>query len=117
MSGTNLEDIKGITYKNGSGVFFNKEESQIEDVSSIEFPLYEIFDIQYYRLFQTSCSARTDFILPIMSGRGCRFSCSFCYNPYKNQRLRTPQNILSEIELLQKNHQMDFPLFQEFPLP
>jgi len=53
---------------------------------------------------------------PIMSSRGCHFSCSFCCNSvlkiiYKDKgsfvRRRTPENVIDELEYVRKNKEIN----------
>ena len=74
-----LSSIKGIAYKDGDKVVINERRDLIKDIDSIPWPAYELFPIQYYRLIRETHSTNKDFVMPVLSGRGCKFKCNFCY--------------------------------------
>lgn len=105
---TSLNDVKGIAYRNDKDeVFVNKRRELISDVNSIPFPAYELFPIDYYRLMRMPHAMSTDFVMPILSGRGCTFSCTFCYRLDSGFRPRSSESIIDEIELLKKNYDIN----------
>jgi len=65
---------------------------------------YADFPIETYRLIRWPTSTRTDFCMPILSSRGCKFNCSFCYRMRKGYFLKTTNAIISEIDFLHVNY-------------
>ena len=64
------------------------------DLSSLEPPKYEWFDISFYRNFNGYQ------LTPIIASRGCRWSrCTFCAERFY-WRIRDPKEFADEIELL-----------------
>lgn len=64
---------------------------------------YGSFPIDVYRLNRCPTSCRTDFTMPILSSRGCKWSCSFCYRMRKGFHERTIEAIMEEVRFLNKN--------------
>ena len=56
-----------------------------------------------YRLIRWPLSKRTDFCFPVLSSRGCRWNCSFCYRMREGFHERTVEAIIEELKWLH-NH-------------
>jgi radical SAM superfamily enzyme YgiQ (UPF0313 family) len=108
-----LSKIKGISFRNGSKVVVNERRPLIKDIDSISFPAYELFPIEYYRLFRMPYCSNSDFLMPMLSGRGCTFRCSFCYRMDKGFRPRSNENIIEEIKLLKKDYGITYIAFSD----
>jgi anaerobic magnesium-protoporphyrin IX monomethyl ester cyclase len=65
------------------------------------FEAYEkLFPLMVYRLIRWPTSARKDFCFPILSSRGCKYHCSFCYRMREGYHLRDVKAIMEEITWL-----------------
>lgn len=100
---SSLAEIKGIAWRSGDDVYINPRRELIEDVDSIPLPAYELFPMHYYRLHRIPNCQHVDFALPVLSGRGCKFKCNFCYRMDEGYRPRDPEAIVEEIRYLQQN--------------
>ena len=65
---------------------------------------YESFPLDIYRLNRCPTSERTDFVMPILSSRGCKWACSFCYRMLQGFHEREVSAIMEEIRYLHKNY-------------
>lgn len=72
-----------------------------------ELKCYEHWPIGLYRLIRWPTSKPTDFCFPILSSRGCKWSCSFCYRMREGFHQRPVEAIMEEIKYLHKNHQIN----------
>jgi radical SAM superfamily enzyme YgiQ (UPF0313 family) len=108
-----LEDIKGIAYRNGKDVLVNSRRELITDIDSIPWPAYELFPMEYYRLLRMPHCTHSDFIMPLLSGRGCTFTCNFCYRMDKGFRPRTSRAIVEEIKYLKKDFNISYIAFSD----
>ncbi len=108
-----LKNIDGIAYLENGMFYQNKRRELIQDVDSIPLPAYEMFPIEYYRLMRMPHSVNKDFIMPILSGRGCTFTCNFCYRMDKGLRIRSNEAIIEEIKYLQKNWGINYISFSD----
>jgi radical SAM superfamily enzyme YgiQ (UPF0313 family) len=106
-----LKDIKGIAYREGEQVTVNERRSLISDVDSIPFPAYDLFPIIHYRLLRVPLVKKATFVLPMLSGRGCTFECTFCYRLDPGFRPRSNESIIDEIKLLKKNYDITYITF------
>ncbi|MFC2150950.1 B12-binding domain-containing radical SAM protein [Bacteroidota bacterium] len=100
-----LKDIDGIIYKNQErNVIVNPPRQLISEIDEIPFPLYDLFKMNRYPQHRLTTS------------RGCPFNCVFCnsHSLWTNKwRKRSPQNILSEIKLLVKDHKRKSIVFND----
>jgi radical SAM superfamily enzyme YgiQ (UPF0313 family) len=55
----------------------------------------------------------TDFVIPIVSGRGCTFKCNFCYRLDKGFRARSPERIVEEIKYLKTEYGITYIAFSD----
>lgn len=108
-----LSNVLGIAYKDGNNTFINPGRPLIEDVDSIPMPAYDKFNITHYRLLRMPNCSKTDFIMPVLSGRGCTFTCNFCYRMDKGFRGRSNEAIIEEIKYLQKNYGITYIAFSD----
>lgn len=112
-SGKPLADIKGIAFREGERVTINERRPLIEDIDSIPFPAYDSFPLDYYRLVRMPHSDNTDFVMPLLSGRGCTFHCNFCYRMDEGFRPRSNQGIIEEMKFLRKQYGITYIYFTD----
>lgn len=103
-SGKPLQDIRGISYGSGGKVLFNEPSPLLttEQLDSLPLPDKGLIDFgRYSGLFPVGRRPA----MFIMSSRGCPSRCTFCSRSvYGNTlRLRSPDNILAEVELLYRH--------------
>ena len=93
-----LESVDGIAYFNEEGQYIRtKERELIKDIDNIAWPAYDLFDMTYYALMRMPNIKANERALPLLSGRGCIFSCNFCYRLDKGFRPRSAESIIKEI--------------------
>ncbi|MGA2091683.1 MAG: cobalamin-dependent protein [Endomicrobiales bacterium] len=107
-SHTSLKGVKGIAYRTGDTVVVNERRELIKDIDTIPMPAFHLFPIQYYRLLREPHCTNSDFIMPVLSGRGCLFKCNFCYRMDQGHRPRSNAAIIDEIRLLNKNYGINY---------
>ena len=108
-----LAAVKGIAYRNGDQVTINARRPAIKDIDTIPFPAFHLFPIDYYRLLRPPNVRKTDFVMPVLSGRGCVYKCNFCYRMDKGYRTRSNESIIEEIRLLQKDYGITYIIFSD----
>ena len=74
---------------------------------------YESFPIDVYRLNRTPKATHTDFCLPVLSSRGCKWNCSFCYRMRKGFHERPVGAIMEEIRYLHKTFMINYFDFED----
>ena len=113
QNGKSLATVKGIAFKNEEKVVVNKKRPLIKDIDSIPFPAFKLFPMDYYRLRRPPYARKTDFVMRILSGRGCPFQCNFCYRMDKGHRPRNSDSIIEEIQLLKKDYRITYISFTD----
>ena len=103
--------IKGIAFRDNKKVVINERRPLIQDVDSIPFPAYHLFPVDYYRLLRMPHVVNADFVIPMLSGRGCKFTCNFCYRMDEGFRPRSNESIIEEIKLLKKDYGITYIAF------
>ncbi len=105
--------VKGIAYRDGDVVVVNERRPLIKDIDSIPWPAYELFPIEYYRLMRKPHATNSDFVMPVLSGRGCTFQCNFCYRMDKGLRIRSNESIIEEIQFLKQRYGITYITFSD----
>jgi len=108
-----LATVRGIAYRDGNQVIINKRRPTIKNIDSIPFPAFHLFPIDYYRLLRPPNVRKTDFVMPVLSGRGCTYKCNFCYRMDKGYRPRSSESIIEEIKLLKKDYGITYIIFSD----
>jgi len=74
-----------------------------------EAPLssYSDFPMDIYSLIRWPTSTNTDFCFPILSSRGCKWHCSFCYRMRKGYFMRSVEAIMEEIKFLNSQYKIN----------
>lgn len=108
-----LSSIEGIAYMENNKVVINERRPLVEDLDTLPSPAYELFPIDYYRLLRLPHATNSDFIMPVLSGRGCSFTCSFCYRMDTGLRLRSNESIIEEMKLLKKDYRISYIAFSD----
>jgi len=110
---TSFKHINGIAYRDGENVVINKRRQLIKDIDTIPFPAYDLFPIDHYRLLRMPHCTNNDFVMPVLSGRGCTFTCNFCYRMDEGFRPRSNESIIEEIKFLQKDYGVTYIAFAD----
>jgi anaerobic magnesium-protoporphyrin IX monomethyl ester cyclase len=108
-----LSGVNGIAFQDSGKVIINDRRSLIRDIDKIPFPAYDMFPIDYYRLLRMPHASNSDFVLPVLSGRGCTFTCNFCYRLDEGFRPRSNESIIEEIHMLKKDYGITYVAFSD----
>ena len=96
-NGTALKACEGIAWWDGGTIRRNPERAHIENLDEMPFPAWHHLDIYDYR-----DGAKLYPFLTAITGRGCRYRCSFCQIPQvmngHRYRTRSVENVVDEME-------------------
>ena len=104
--GTDLSEVKGLSYRDETGAVVNNPNA--EHITDLD-------EIPYAAKFIKEHLCVTDYVFPaaafpsiqMFTGRGCPARCNFCVYPQTlhghKYRLRTPENVIGEIEYILEN--------------
>lgn len=96
QSGTKkFDSIQGLIWRKDGAVIENSNNRDfLQNLDLLPFPDLEAFPLEKYHCYQTRS-------LPIISSRGCPYSCTFCsvvLTQGRNFRKRSPKNFVDEME-------------------
>jgi anaerobic magnesium-protoporphyrin IX monomethyl ester cyclase len=95
-AGKAFNDILGTTCRKGEEIVRNPDRPYIEDLDSLPFPAHHLWPIERLRKYG-------NVIFPLMTSRGCTFWCEFCSAVRmfgRRYRMRSPKNVVDELEYL-----------------
>lgn len=100
MRGMPWSEIKGMSYKKDGQIFNNPKRELIEDMDSLPFPAWHLYDIQRYHAPRT-VSRKTPAGW-LETSRGCVFGCTYCTKSIFSRRFRvkSQKRVLDEIEYM-----------------
>src|SRR4030042_4374366 len=101
-SGEDYEAIPGLAWRKSGKVIVN-EKSLVEDIDSLGTPAWDLIKPHEYPESQHGAFFKKFPIAPIITTRGCPYSCTFCAGNLisgKRLRKRSVRSILSEIKML-----------------
>ncbi len=105
----NLNTVDGIAFFDKDGQYVRtKARELIQDIDTIAWPAYDLFDMTYYSLLRLPNIKSNERCLPMLSGRGCIFKCNFCYRLDKGFRPRSAKSIIEEIEYLKDKYNIQY---------
>ena len=102
-SQSSIENIRGLAWRAGNAIFVNQRRDPIGDIDDLPMPAYDYFPMDSYKLRRDVAhvpSIGNRFSVQLLSGRGCKFNCNFCYRIDKGMRLRSSEAILEEMNYL-----------------
>ena len=110
---TSLKNVPGIAWLENGKLQQTPRAPLVHSLDSLEWAPYELFDMGHYRMQRLHKNTPTDFCFPMMSARGCSFKCTFCYRMDPGYRKRSAQNLLDEVEMLNKKYGITYINFED----
>jgi len=102
-----LAGVKGIFYKENGRVSDNGPRPLIQDIDSLPFPAFHLFNLKEYGNAQPIKDYKKDArSFYIFTSRGCPYGCIFCSKALYGRtfRPRTPENVLAEWQILVEDY-------------
>ena len=102
-SGGDFASVSGLAFKKPDGsICRTAPRPPIHDVDSIPLPAYELLDLDRYAGAESARhTPKYKRAIQIFTSRGCPWRCTYCHDLFgKKFHPRSPENVLSEIELL-----------------
>lgn len=115
IAGQPEESISGLTFRSEAKWVANPERPMIKILDDIPFPKWDLFPYHEYKIPRSSLRSDVRF-LPMLTSRGCPVGCHYCPYPVSQGllfRLRTPKNVVDEIEHLVKDLGIEYILFRD----
>jgi len=121
-SGADLQKVKGISYVENGQVVHTGKRAFIDDLDNLTFPAWDLFPLISYRT-----DPRTEIIpgeteMQILATRGCPYACTFCSSRTERclgsrYRMRSPDNIVDEMEYMHERYQTKVFSFMDLAFP
>jgi radical SAM superfamily enzyme YgiQ (UPF0313 family) len=104
-NGEQLSRVAGLVYREGGAPVSNGRRPVVADLDALPLPARDLMPIYGYN--DWFCKLRPN--VQLLSSRGCTYGCSFCLWPQvmfggRNYRARSPQKVVDEIELLEREY-------------
>ncbi|MHA1797333.1 MAG: B12-binding domain-containing radical SAM protein [Candidatus Helarchaeota archaeon] len=106
-----LSTVKGIAFLEKNKLIKTPPQELIEDLDSIPFPAWDLFNMDYYTLYRGPHITNSERCFFVLSSRGCPFRCNFCYRMDKGIRFRTHENVIKEIKILKEKYNVTYIMF------
>jgi radical SAM superfamily enzyme YgiQ (UPF0313 family) len=113
QEGGELSQVKGIAFRKNGETIITEPRPLIKNIDMIEFPAWDLFPMDYYSLLRMPHIKNSERCVPVLSGRGCPFKCNFCYRMDKGIRIRSAENIITEINLLKQRYDATYIAFAD----
>jgi anaerobic magnesium-protoporphyrin IX monomethyl ester cyclase len=97
-TGEDYSDVMGITCRKDGKIVRNADRKYIENLDDLPFPAHHLWPLERLR-------KHGSIIYPVMTSRGCVYWCDFCTAVRmfgRAYRMRSPKNVVDELEYLQK---------------
>jgi len=112
-----INNIDGIAYKENGNSHLVPNRNFIEDLDCLPFPARHLFNMEmYFDNLASHGTRKYRRFASLISSRGCPMKCIFC-NAYKTwgrkYRMRSPENVISEIEQLITKYNIRELLFED----
>jgi len=111
-----LLKVKGICFKYKGKIIKTQAREFIKNLDEIPFPAWDLFPIHIYlknlwgEIKDMGIKSKSS--MNVVSGRGCPYHCTFCYDPLGHiRRIRSVDNVIQEIKLLKRKYGVDFIFF------
>jgi len=106
-----IEGVKGIAYRKGGAIIKTPPREPISNLDELPFPARDLIEFRKY-LFPPGVIRGywSERCTSVMTSRGCPFQCIWCGTQTifgHKVRRRSIDNVIKEIELLQRNYGID----------
>ncbi|MBF0353644.1 MAG: radical SAM protein [Alphaproteobacteria bacterium] len=124
-AGEGLESVAGIAFQRQGQVVECPEDQFLNDLNDLPFPAWDLYDLDSYALDPRG-AAKSKIGKPkplqILGTRGCPMACTFCSSRSERSqgtkyRMRSPENIVDEIEYMVNRYGANMFTFMDLSFP
>jgi anaerobic magnesium-protoporphyrin IX monomethyl ester cyclase len=103
-----ISSVSGAAFMKNGKFIRTPKRKLIQNIDDIPLPAWDMFPIDHYSLLREPNMRRSDRWMAVMSGRGCKFECSFCYRMDDGFRPRSAEAVIEEIMILKKDYAISY---------
>jgi len=98
------DQILGLGFRANGKTQINPDRPFFENLDALPFPAWDLIKPEkYFELPRFGTTYVHKEYMQVMTSRGCPFRCTYCHRVFGiGFRPRSPQNVIAELELLQK---------------
>ncbi len=99
--------IENLCYRENGRIKTAPCVIQVKDLDKIPIPAWDLISPRQYPVNPHQFFFKKHPIAPVITTRGCPFECAFCSASFlagRNLRMRSPEKVVDEIELLATKH-------------
>lgn len=88
QDGGDLHDVAGLAFRDDGMIVRNPDRPPVQDLDSLPFPDWHPFGV------------RRMYSWPLLTSRGCPYTCIFCLSPVLSERkwrARSPESVIDEL--------------------
>lgn len=113
LNNSPVNHISGIAYHDGGNVVLTGDPIPVENLDNVRFPARDLFNFHHYKRY-FAVGYPPAYTAYMISSRGCPLNCIFCNPAFgRKVRVRSPENILEEVLLLQREYNCNFMYFHD----
>jgi len=110
-----FNNIQALAFRSGGQVIVNPRQTYISDLDDLPTAAWDLIDLTKYYSDHGSWNNPKKFdiklSIPILTSRSCPFKCNFCAchkTMGRTFRMRSPQRVVDEIEMLNRDFGMNY---------
>lgn len=112
-AGKTPDEVPGVAYWDGGEVKINARQKPVKDLDSIPLPAWDKFPIENYITKERLPGVRASRNMPVLTSRGCPYTCAFCYRLEKGYRMRSMDGVIEEVRRLVKDYNVNSICFRD----
>jgi anaerobic magnesium-protoporphyrin IX monomethyl ester cyclase len=111
-----FDGVRGVVFRRDGKITANPPRPPIEDLDALPLPAYHLIPFEKYNFTFEVPGHNPLPAINVMTSRGCPFNCMFCATPInwgRRVRMRSPENVVREIELLKERYGIQVVFFYD----
>lgn len=111
-----FSDVRGLVLRRNGRASANPPRPPITDLDTLPYPAFHLVPFEKYNFILDVPGRGPLRAISVMTSRGCPFACSFCATPInwgRHVRMRSPENVVREIELLKERYGIEAVFFYD----
>jgi len=115
--GSDLSEIKGISYVSDGNVFHNPDRNPIDYLDELTYPAWNLLKLECYA--RSPLLNLRELALPVQASRGCVFNCAFCAQEkmHSGISVRNIKKVVEEISHMHNRYKVNNFVFIDAHFP